>query len=291
MPARLWRGKYRPCILNFRYMHIKISLPAACCLLLIGGAGCTYTTKTELLEQQKSAVQQESAEKNIYTTSQGLIVKNNEIFDPYVQNKKIGFIDGTKIHVYIEDAKEYSFIGSLGEGNMFSPQYTFDRGEEIKPKKILGATYNGITISTTYGGPYSIYKPVEQKDIRLACDGALVTHESKKDNDDIPYAYCTTNGKDSLEQFEYNGGDAFAYTTGGEVYVRWKKIYLKKLGDTIYIFSGELEQQPVELLDTSARQKNAMTTAYLDDLLKQSENKRRLAEWDTIVQSFDVQPL
>lgn len=195
--------------------------------------------------------------------SNGIDIKNNKIF---FYNEEKGFVDGNKLNIKL-DGWIISFDGNPANITFGEP---------------AGATnfyYNNLEISDQAKCPYAICKPVNE--VNYKCDGPLIY---KKNGDPAPNYYCETNGKDSLTQYEFSPANGNGFATGGEYDTKWYKLYIKKFGNKNIFFFGNLKGDTYYLDDSKKREKLSQKT-YLDEILRDEENRKRIAEWNKIVEN------
>ncbi len=152
---------------------------------------------------------------------------------------------------------------------------------------MVGATsfdYNGLEISDKARCPYAICKPVNE--VSYKCDGPLI-YESN--DDPAPNYYCETNGRDNLTQYEFSPANGTGFATGGGYITGWYKLYIKKFGNKNIFFFGNLKGDTYDTdIDSadSKKFKKLSQKAYLDEILRDEENKKRIAEWDKIFENI-----
>lgn len=198
-----------------------------------------------------------------------------------------GTVDGKKLHVTLDqntieatfesDPKNIAFwngvFGDSSDSNVYHQR--FDHFFKIKDKY--------LEIATKFEGPYS-YGVSQSK---FQCDGPFVK--------DSAYFYCETNKKDFLSQYEFNGTGAFIGSTGGDFLKDWRKIYVRQVGDKQIFFLLHLKGEFLST-DEAKDKKNAVglqiaSKEYLDSILKDPENKKRITEADKFIQSIQFRLL
>lgn len=203
---------------------------------------------------------------------QGVALINNEI---YFYGQKKGYIDGKKLYIETGDGFT-SFDGDISK--VIPPMMDY-----------MGSfSYDTLEISDSFGRPYGEYLQDQDK-INFKCDGPLEYNE-----DGTPaakWAYCQTNNKDYLSQYEFSEFSGQPFSTGGGYSLRWYKLYIKKFGDTNLFFFGDLDGEYLDNDETdNAKIKHLSSKEYLDELLQREENKELIKQWDNFVQNVQYVP-
>lgn len=71
----------------------------------------------------------------------------------------------------------------------------------------------------------------------------------------------------------------------------WNKIYIKKINEKNYIFSGTLLGDFLSIdyeRDYEKRYQNVTSKSYLDEVLRKEANKKQIEKRDNFVELFNV---
>ena len=228
--------------------------------------------------------------------------------------------------------EQFSYEGDGGVVIDLADHVTFyDRSQEellelldqgVDNKSVIYVMYNDqLHMSRNLYSISGIFKGFDPSKINYKCDGTFMkfpggmsylkeTVDPKRGDfnakiisidDDDRWAFCETNGKDYLKQFEFGtiNGEYPLFTGGGENVSTWNLIYSKKLddvnyffsiriGDTHFFYSDENIYSPQDycLEDDICYDKSSKE--YLKILLAGKELQKKIAEWDKFVESIEL---
>jgi len=204
--------------------------------------------------------------------------------------KERGLYSNNTFHLLLNNGVTISFSGSKELLRLI--YFPFAYLQETMPDfSLLGFSYNDLDVTTSISSPYAIYKPVES--VNYKCDGSLVKHNYLNETgpENVPYEYCMTNNIDFLSQYEFNAAQAVVITTGGEITYTWKKIYIRKFNDKNIFFIGNLkggDADSIELDENKAKYNEITSKNYLDKLLKDPYNAKKIKQWDDFVKNIKL---
>lgn len=151
--------------------------------------------------------------------------------------------------------------------------------------------YKYIEVTTQLQTPYGQGLSTLKKGVSYNCNGPFIV--------DREFFYCETNKKDFLSQYEKNGAESFVVTTGGdydpEVDGYWKKMYVRKIGNTdVFFIVNLIDPGTMKANQEDNVEVNRNSKEYLDSLLTLAENKSMIKDVDAFVKSmelsFDTEP-
>ena len=199
-------------------------------------------------------------------------LKDNVI---YYGDEARGFLADDKINIYLRD-EILSFEGDvkkLSFGIVEGMDYNF--------------YYDNLEISNTFRRPYAFPGEINMNKVSYKCDGPLLIGGK------IPNYYCKTNNEDLLSQFEFSAANGNGFATGGGYSEFWYKLYIKKINGINYTFSSRLIGDTIDSDDKYSNVKKydedyqrLSNKKYLDEILTDEENKKKIEEWDEFVEKI-----
>ena len=261
-----------------------------------GADNFTVETSPELLSTLGSYLKESSFDNSVPTGSaaQSFWLNNNQIYDiaenGYYSNWR-GSVANGKLTILIGDGFKVTFPGKVDALDFFDlysyPMFFYNKAEV------------GLKLAYPNNG-YSVSK------VKYSCD-TRITSEYSEPKD---FYYCQTNNVDEVSEYEFTGGSAIGFGTGGGSGFGWTKVYAKHLnGKDVFVTlnlggneldsSGTLEaamepnycNQFKDSYDCSPEQlehyKNILSKAYLDTLIQRPNNEQSIMDTDSFVASLE----